>query len=119
MTNTNTNLHTNADIRCGLIMKVQINTCYVEHLFNEWKEDSYGELKYIRGSDTMGDETSHTTNFWDDFSNKYCNMFEKWSKEEHDDELCYLFQEHLEDWNDYFSWYEYVEDESSEEEEEE
>jgi len=112
---TTTNLHTNCDIRCGLIMKVQINTDYVEYLYGEWEE--YGELRYIRGSNTIGDENSHTTNFWDDFSMKYCNMFEKWSKEDHDQELCYLFQEHLEDWKDYFTWYK--EEDSEEEDDEE
>jgi len=113
---TNTNLHTNADIRCGLVMKVQINTAYVEYCYCEY---NWGELKYIRGSNTMGDETSHTTNFWDEFSMKYCNMYDRWSKEDHNQELIYLFQEHLEDWKDYFIWDEGEdEDESSEEEEE-
>jgi hypothetical protein len=102
------NLHSNNDIRCGLIMSVKINTAYVEHIYSEFMEG--GELKYIRGSNTIGDETSHTNNFWDEFSTKYCNMF-KYCMEDHDQELYYLFNEHLEDWKDYFIWYK--EDEES------
>jgi len=102
------NLHTNNDIRCGLIMSVKINTAYVEYIYTEFENG--GELKYIRGDNTIGDETSHTNNFWDEFSTKYCNMFEKWEAHEHDQELYYLFNEHLEDWKDYFIWYK--EDES-------
>tara|TARA_R100001086_G_scaffold113263_1_gene57775 strand:+ start:635 stop:994 length:360 start_codon:yes stop_codon:yes gene_type:complete len=91
--------HTMCDIRCGLIQKVQINTCYVCYTYDEG-----GDLKYIRGSDTMFDEKTHLNNFWTEFSMKYCNMFEKWSKEDHDQELCYLFNDHLHDWKDYFVW---------------
>jgi len=102
------NLHTNNDIRCGLIMSVKINTAYVEYIYTEFENG--GELKYIRGDNTIGDETSHTNNFWDEFSTKYCNMFEKWEAHEHDQELYYLFNEHLEDWKDYFIWYKCVDD---------
>ncbi len=98
------NLHSNNDIRCGLIMSVKINTAYVEYLYKE-REGYEGELKYIGKEDYEDDTTSA---FWDEFSMKYNNSFEAWlrnSYQDHDEELCYLFQEHLEDWKDNFIWY--------------
>ena len=95
-----------ADIRCGLIMSIKINASYIETLYSDFMEG--GELKNI------GDEETQTDAFWQEFSQKITNMYEKWNKQDREQEICYLFQEHLNEWKDYFEWF--IQEESDEEE---
>jgi len=103
--------YNNNDTRCGLLMTVRVNCNYIMSLYSDW-DCKGGELTYL-GEDKYEEKTLEV--FWEEYNKKATYCIEKNGNNE--EELMYLFEEHIEDWKDKFEWK--LEEEEEEEEEEE
>ena len=102
--------YNNNDIRCGMLMTVNVNCNYITYSYAEQQEG--GELEYI-GKEGLKEK--QLENFWSNYNMKATNTIEKWGM--NTEELIYLFEEHIEDWKGIFEWR--MEEDIAEQQEEE
>ena len=92
----------NMDIRQGLVAELRVNCNAIEQMYIDGNEKE-GELEWLC-DDIIKEE------FWKEFNHSVTP--EMLLEEE---ELMYLFQEHLEDWKKYVIYKEYEEEKEEEE----
>lgn len=88
----------NCDISCGLLMSININCNFIIYLYNEWKEG--GELIF-KGK--AKEEEKMLNCFWEEFNKKAVYKFEN-RNININEELMYLLEEHIEEWEKFFIW---------------
>tara|TARA_R110002012_G_scaffold206965_2_gene376949 strand:+ start:494 stop:1096 length:603 start_codon:yes stop_codon:yes gene_type:complete len=99
MTNQQTNKnYNNNDLRCGMLMSVRVNCNYITSLYADW-DCKGGELDFI-GEEKY--EAKCYEAFWENYNKKATYYFE--NNKHREEQLIYLFEEHLEDWKDNFVW---------------